>query len=136
MLKTAELPLPQEGSDYRLAIHFLAHPNTQLFMMFRWIQECRRAQYAEWGVRVAISPRARRQAFGLRPSCVRRRCGLPRWEAFRDGSLKWLDGVPNALAYRLRGFAITPIRPCPTPTGDYSPPLCSPWRVAPVVFKP
>jgi hypothetical protein len=135
MLKTAELPPPQGGSDYRLAIHFLAHPNAQLFMMFCWIQACRRAQYAEWGVRVAILLRAWRQAFGLRPSCVRRRCGLPCWEAFRDDSLKWLDGVSDALAYRLRGFAITPIHPCPTLPGDYSPSLCSPWRAAPVVFK-
>ncbi len=62
-----------------------------------------------------------------RTPCVRTRARLPRWEAGRDCSHKWLDGVSHALAYALRSLRdLRPLRHygpthAPTPAGDYPP---------------
>jgi len=82
------------------------------------------------GTSVSRRDSVSRQAFGPRPPCVRRRYGLPRWEALRDDSHNGWTAFRMRSAYRLRGFATAPIRPRPTPTGDYAPSLRSPWRVA------
>ena len=62
-----------------------------------------------------------------RTPCVRTRALLPRWEAGRDCSHKWLDGVSHALACALRLLRdLRPLRRygpthAPTPAGDYPP---------------